>query len=176
MAPAACSLLVPVSLLSACVYDVPLGGIAPSHARPLPGRSFELGPSIGLVPDISEMIPEIEMNGRVLNQVRADDPHLTTAGWGPFGLAMGAGLTDWLDLGFTSWRGFYSTVRLLEGRSWALSASPAFFFHRVADETYFNADVSDGLYAMSMFLFVASAYAFGRAYARMSGTVARATS
>lgn len=46
-----------------------------------------------------------------------------------------------------------------------------FFFHRVADDTYFNGDFSDGLYAISMLMLVMSAYLFGRAYAKMLGVI-----
>lgn len=43
-----------------------------------------------------------------------------------------------------------------------------FFFQRVADETFYNGDVSDGLYAISMYLMTLSAFLFARAHHQMS--------
>jgi hypothetical protein len=131
LALARCWLLTGMTL-SACVYELPLGGIAPSHPRPLPGRSFQLGLSAGLVPDVSGTIPEIHKDGRVLNQIPDVSTMLTGSGWGMFGVAAAAGLDDWIDLGFSSSRGFYSTVRLWDAGGWALSASPAFYLHSVS--------------------------------------------
>lgn len=49
----------------------------------------------------------------------------------------------------------------------ALYAADMFFFARVANETYYNADVSDGLYAVALFMVVFATYLFGRAHSRM---------
>jgi hypothetical protein len=66
---------------------------------------------------------------------------------------------------------FFQPVLAVVGAMIAQYAGDLLFFHRVAYETYYNADISDGLYAVSMVLIAVSAWRFGVALTRMTARV-----
>jgi hypothetical protein len=84
---------------------------------------------VGLFPELQGTVPEIIVNDRVINPVPEKRDLESAGGWRAFGPGIAAGLTDWVDVGFSLARGLHSTVRLIESREWALSVSPAYFRH-----------------------------------------------
>lgn len=88
------------------------------QGRPLPARSFQLGLGFGKFPDLMAAVPDIGANP-VPENPNATDTKVF--------LAVGAGLGEWLDVGLSSSRGLYSTVKLVRAGAWSLSVSPAYY-------------------------------------------------
>jgi hypothetical protein len=110
---------------SGCSYTLPLGGISTGQARPSPRGSIQAGFSIGMFPDLAGSVPEIRRDETVYNPI--DSAGTTEGGWGFLGLGGAVGITNWLDMGYNTSRGLYSTARILAMGPWALSVTPAYY-------------------------------------------------
>jgi hypothetical protein len=117
--------LVFATISSGCSYTLPLGGISTGQARPIPRGSIQAGFSMGTFPDLAGSVPEISGNEIVYNPV--DSAGTTNGGWGFLGLGGAVGLTDWLDVGYNTSRGLYSTARVIAMGPWAFSLTPAYY-------------------------------------------------
>jgi hypothetical protein len=120
-------LLLGTTALSACFpTTLPLGGISPMQGRPLPARSFQLGFGMGRFPDLMGAVPDMGTNP-VPDGAGTTNARLV--------LTAGAGLGEWVDVGISSSRGLYSTVKLVRAGALSLSVSPAYYRATEEDET-----------------------------------------
>jgi hypothetical protein len=117
--------LILCSTISGCSYTLPLGGISTAQARPSPRGSIQVGFSMGMFPDLSGSVPEIRSGESLYNPI--DRAGTSEGGWGFFGLGGAIGIRDWLDVGYNTSRGLYSTVRVLAMGPWAFSVTPAYY-------------------------------------------------
>jgi hypothetical protein len=73
---------------------------------------------VGKFPDLMGAVPDMGTNP-VPDGGRSTDTKVL--------LTLGAGLGEWVDVGISSSRGLYSTVKLVRAGAWSLSLSPAYF-------------------------------------------------